>query len=43
MKISVMTNIAFEREMQRILGDVLFWCIRLDEIGDYGVIPLITL
>jgi hypothetical protein len=39
MKISDMTDIAFEREMQRILGDVLFWCIRLDEIGDYSLNP----
>ncbi len=39
MKISDMTDTLFDREMQRIMGDVQFWCIRLDQIGDFSLEP----
>jgi hypothetical protein len=39
MKIGEMTDSLFDREMQRILGDVQFWCIRLDQIGDFSLEP----
>lgn len=39
MRISDMTDTLFDREMQRILSDVQFWAIRLDNIGDFTLTP----
>jgi hypothetical protein len=33
MKITDMSDSLFNREMQRLLGDVQFWLIRLDQVG----------
>lgn len=42
MKISEMTDTLFDREMQRLLGDVQFWCVRLGNIGDYTLTPALV-
>lgn len=39
MNIKDMTDTLFNKEMQRLLSDVTFWCIRLDQIGDYKFEP----
>lgn len=39
MKIQDMTDSLFHREMQRIIGDTQFWCVRLGQIGDYKLEP----
>jgi len=39
MKITDMTDTVFDREMQRILGDVMFWITRLDQVGDFNLEP----
>ena len=40
MKITDMTDTAFDQAMQRLLGDVQFWCIRLSQIGEYSLEPM---
>lgn len=39
MKITDMSDSLFNKEMQRLLGDVAFWCIRLDQLGEYNFEP----
>lgn len=40
MKITDITVNLFDKEMVRLLGDVQFWCIRLDQIGDCQLKPI---
>lgn len=39
MKITDMSDTLFDKEMQRLLSDVSFWCIKLSRIGDYKLEP----
>jgi hypothetical protein len=40
MKITDMTDTLFDQQMQRLLGDVQFWCVRLSQIGEYSLRPM---
>lgn len=39
MKITDMTDILFEREMQKLLGQLQIWCVKLSRIGNYSIEP----
>jgi hypothetical protein len=39
LKITDMTDTLFNKEMQRLLSDAAFWCIKLSQIGKYTLEP----